>query len=204
MLKDSSGRVNLSSAGGGVEVINARAATDDDTFEVRTVSGDIQLDRVSNPKVTAMTVNGTVTMSGPLTKSGWYGFTNMAGDIVLAMPHDASFQLNAKVSEKHDIVSDFVLKYLSDATPPPPPRVMVKPKAEMKVKGPEIKIKTPEAKPTPKAPPAPKTGPVIAPITVEKPMPVPYILRRFSAVCGSGDATISIASFGGTIRLKKI
>jgi DUF4097 and DUF4098 domain-containing protein YvlB len=98
-LKDSSGRVNLSSAGGGVEVINVRAATDEDTFEVGTVSGDIQLDRVTNPKVTAKTVNGTVTMLGPLAKQGWYGFTNMTGDIVLAMPHDASFQLNAKVSE---------------------------------------------------------------------------------------------------------
>ena len=109
--------MNLSSAGGGVEVINVRAATDEDTFEVGTVSGDIQLDRVSNPKVTAKTVNGTMTMSGPLAKSGWYGLTNMAGDIVLAMPHDASFQLNAKVSDKHDIVSDFTLKYLSEATP---------------------------------------------------------------------------------------
>ena len=111
--------MNLSSAGGGVEVVNVRAATDEDTFEVGTVSGDIQLDRVSNPKVLAKTVNGTVTMSGPLAKSGWYGFTNMTGDVVLAMPHDASFQLNAKVSEKHDIVSDFELNYLSDAPPPP-------------------------------------------------------------------------------------
>jgi hypothetical protein len=202
-LKDSSGRVNLSSAGGGVEVINVRAATDEDTFEVGTVSGDIQLDRVTNPKVTAKTVNGTVTMLGPLAKQGWYGFTNMTGDIVLAMPHDASFQLNAKVSEKHVIVSDFTLKYLSDATPPPPPPVVIKPKAEVKVKTPETKVKTPETKP-PKSPTAPKVGPVIAPIMVEKPMHMPHVLRRVSAVCGSGDATISIASFGGTVRLKKI
>lgn len=210
LLKDSSGRVNLSSAGGGVEVINVRAASDEDTFEVGTVSGDIQLDRVTNPKVMAKTVNGTVTMTGPLAKSGLYAFTNMTGDIVLAMPHDASFQLNAKVSEKHDIVSDFALKYLSDATPPPPP-VIIKPKVEVKVKTPETKVKTPEGKsktpeatPTPKAPPAPKAGPVIAPIRVEKPMPMHYVLRRVSAICGTGDATISIASFGGTVHLKKI
>ena len=199
VLKNSSGRINLSSAGGGVEASNIRAATEDDTFDVGTVSGDIQLDRVSNPKVTAKTVNGTVTMSGPLAKSGWYGFTNMTGDIVLAMPHDASFQLNAKVSDKHDIVSEFNLKYLSDATPPPPP--VVKPKT------PEAKGKTPETKgktPAPPASPTPKAGPVIAPIVVQKPMPAPYALRRVTAICGSGDATISIASFGGTVRLKKI
>jgi len=195
VLKNSTGRVNLSSAGGGVEVANVRAASEDDTFEVGTVSGDIQLDRVSNPKVTAKTVNGTVTMNGPLAKAGSYGFTNMTGDIVLAMPHDASFQLNAKVSDKHDIVSDFPLKFLSDATPPPPP-------AYPKPKTPEAKGKTPETKG--KVSPAPKAGPVIAPIVIEKPMPTPYILRRVTAVCGSGDATISIASFGGTVRLKKI
>lgn len=195
-LKDSSGRINLSSAGGGVEAINIRAASDDDTFEVGTVSGDIQLDRVSNPKVTVKTVNGTVTMSGPLAKSGSYGFTNMTGDIILAMPHDASFQLNAKVSDKHDIVSEFNLKYLSDATPPPPPP------AKIKTKTPEAKGKTP----TPAQPPEPpKSGPVIAPIVVQKPMPAAaYVLRRVTAVCGTGDASISVASFGGTVHLKKI
>jgi hypothetical protein len=149
-------------------------------------------------------------MSGPLAKSGSYGFTNMTGDIVLAMPHDASFQLNAKVSDKYDILSDFTLKYLSDVTPPPPPTV-IKPKTpEAKGKGPEIKGKTEESKgktPPPTPHPMPhisKPGPVIAPIVIEKPMKTSYILRRVSAICGSGDATISIASFGGTIRLKKI
>jgi DUF4097 and DUF4098 domain-containing protein YvlB len=195
-LKDSSGRVNLSSASGVLEVMNVRAATDEDTFEVGTVSGDIQLSRVSNPKVTAKTVNGTLSMTGPLAKSGSYGFTNMTGDVVLAMPHDASFQLNAKVSEKRAIVSDFTLKYLSEPPPPPPPAA---------------KPGKPAAEGTPKAPPAkgtviPRTGPIVAPILVEKPAVIanPYALRRLSAICGSGDATISIASFGGTVRLKKI
>ena len=181
-LRDSTGRVNLSSAGGGVEVINVRAATEEDTLEVGTVSGDIQLSRVGNPKVMAKTVNGTVIMTGPLTKAGHYAFTNMTGDVVLALPADASFQLNAKVSDKHDIISDFKLKYLADPAPPPP---------------------APAAKPPAVKPPKP--GTVVAPIIVEKPAVVmPYILRRVSAICGSGDATISIASFGGTVHLKKL
>jgi hypothetical protein len=173
-LKNSSGRVSLSSAGGGVEVVNVRSETDEDTFEVGTVSGDIHLDRVSNSKVTAKTVNGTVTMVGPLAKAGWYGFTNVTGDVVLALPSDASFKLNAKVSEKQNIVSDFKLTFLSD-TPPPPPTV--------------VKPRSPEATPKPPAP---------------VPVVVPYVLRRINAVCGSGDATVSVASFGGTIRIKKI
>ncbi len=192
-LKDSSGRVNLSSAGGGVEAANIRAATTEDTFEVGTVSGDIELDRVSNPKVMAKTVNGNVTMTGPLAKSGYYGFTNMAGDVVLALPHDASFQLNVKISEKRDIVSDFALTYLGEAAPPQP---AAKPKP-----APESAPKPPTAKTQPPQ----KGGPIVAPMVVEKPaVAVPYVLRRFNAICGSGDATISIASFGGTVRLKKI
>ena len=178
-LKDSSGRVNLNSAGGVVEVMNVKGAMDEDTFEVETVSGDIQLNRVSNTRVMAKTVNGTLAMTGPLAKSGLYSFQNMAGDVFLVMPHDASFRLNAKVSEKHDIVSDFALKYLSE--PPTPP-----PAAPPRAPAPEAKGKA-----------LPRTGPVLAPIVIEKPTVVittSYVLRRVNAICGSGDATISIAS----------
>ena len=194
-LKDSSGRVNLSSASGGLEVVNVRAATDEDTFEVGTVSGDIQLNRVSNPKVIAKTVNGALSMTGPLAKSGSYGFTNMTGDVILTMPHDASFRLNAKVSEKHNILSDFTLKYLSEPPPPPPAAKPGKTAGEAVPKPPEAKGKV-----------LPRTGPVVSPIVVERPTVVanPYVLRRVTAICGTGDATISIASFGGTVRLKKI
>ena len=189
-LKDSTGRVNLSSAGGGVEVANVRPLSVDDTFEVGTVSGDIQLDRVSNAKVIAKTVNGNVTMTGSLARAGYYGFTTMGGDVVLLMPHDVSFTLNARVSEKSDIISDFALKYMAEPplapTPKPEPAPMGVPKGS-----------------PPKTPQPPKTGPVIAPMVVVKPVIVnPF--RRINAIYGSGDATISLSSFGGTLRLKKI
>lgn len=185
-LKESSGRINLSSAGGGVEVMNVKPSSSDDTLEVGTVSGDIQLEHVSNPKVTVKTVNGTVTMVGPLAKSGWYGFTNMTGNIVLALPSDASFELNAKISEKNELISDFVLKDLKEPATPAPPS----PPAPV-----------PDRKPKADSTPAP----VVAPIVVVKPaLVIPYSPRRINARCGTGDATISIASFGGTVRLKKI
>jgi DUF4097 and DUF4098 domain-containing protein YvlB len=190
-LRDSSGRVNLSSAGGGIEVVNVQSAEDEDTIEVGTVSGDIQLEQVAIPKLLAKTVNGTVTMTGPLVKKGDYGFNTVTGDIVLEMPHDASFQLSAKVSQKQDIVSDFQLKYINE--PPAPP---AKPK---KVQG-----AAPPQPPAVKAQPQPKSGPVVAPIVVEKPTVSVYVLRRITAICGTGDAQISVNSFGGTVRLKKI
>jgi hypothetical protein len=217
-LKDSSGRVNLNSAGGGVEAANVRGSSADDTFEVGTVSGDIQLDRISNPKVMAKTVNGTVTMSGALVKAGYYAFTNMTGDLLLTLPQDASFRLNAKVSDKQDIVSDFVLKYIE--TPPPSPAPMPMPRVHpappadkpgavvgtAPKKGPAVKDpKAPAAKEKEK--PAakgglPATGPLV---TIERPSVIiaPYV-RRVEAICGTGDATISVASFGGTVRLKKL
>ncbi|HSK31231.1 MAG TPA: hypothetical protein VLA17_14830 [Candidatus Limnocylindria bacterium] len=42
-------------------------------------------------------------------------------------------------------------------------------------------------------------------VVITKPTTVvaPYV-RRIDAICGSGDATISVASFGGTVRLKKL
>ena len=192
-LRDSTGRINLSSAGGGVDVVNVRAASSDDTFEVGTVSGDIQLDHVSNPKVMAKTVNGTVTMTGPLAKDGYYGFTNMTGDVVLALPSDASFRLNAKVSEKHDIVSEFTLKYVED--PPQPPAARSRPGTPAPA-APAGKVK-PATKPG-------KPAPVISPVVIGGPTPVPYVLRRVNAICGSGDATIAVASFGGTVHLRKL
>jgi len=192
-LRNSSGRVNLSSAGGGVEAVNIRPVTPEDTFEVGTVSGDIQLDRVSNFKVNAKTVNGTVTMTGPLAKSGWYGFTNMTGDLVLALPHDASFQLNAKVSEKQSIISDSNLTFINE--PPAPPSPAITPKPPAGKDKPAVKDK-----PAAKDKPTPKPGPVVTPI----PGVITHVLRRVNAICGSGDATISVASFGGTVRLKKI
>jgi len=224
-LRDSSGRVNLSSAGGIVVVANVKPLSSEDTFEVGTVSGDIQLDRVSNPKVMAKTVNGIVTMTGPLARSGNYSFTNMTGDVILALPHDSSFRLHAKVSEKRDIVSDFVLKYLESPAQPPPTRVphpgaAGQPKPEAAAKPGAVAKPGNPATPAPpsgtppstgpktpvaKSQPTPKTGPIIAPVIVERtPTVMPYVLRRLTAVCGSGDATISVASFGGTVRLKKI
>lgn len=217
LLKDSSGRVSLNSAGGGVEATNVRGSGADDTFEVGTVSGDIQLDRISNPKVMAKTVNGTVIMSGPLVKSGYYAFTNMTGNLLLALPQDASFRLNAKVSDKQDIISDFVLKYLGETPPPtlpaPIPRVApvrpvdrAAPVAEATPKkGPAEKdSKTPASKEKDK--PAAKPGKAPPPLVImARPAVIvaPYV-RRVEAICGTGDATISVASFGGTVRLKKL
>ena len=216
-LKDSSGRVNLNSAGGGVEAFNVRAASPEDTFEVGTVSGDIQLERIGTPKVLAKTVSGTLMMSGALIKSGYYSFTNVTGEIVLALPADASFRLSAKVSDKQDLVSDFPLKYTVESSPvprgprvlPPAPKPVesrepqLPPDAAKQMK--EKEKEKPAAKPAPpaKTPAPPKSGVMVTPAPPGRLIFVP-VVRRIEAICGSGDATISVASFGGAVHLKKL
>lgn len=217
-LKDSTGRVNLNSAGGGVEAFNVRGASPDDTFEVGTVSGDIQLEGIGTPKVLAKTVSGTLMMSGALVKSGYYSFTNVTGDTVLALPADASFRLSAKVSDKQDLVSEFPLKYTIETPAPAPrqPRVLRTAPKPVEPQEPQLpadqeKLKEkekekPAAKPAPpaKTPAPPKSGVMVTPAPVERPLIIVPIVRRIEAICGSGDATISVASFGGAVHLKKL
>ena len=145
-------------------------------------------------KMEGRLLSGLLTMSGPLAKQGSYGLSSVTGNLVLAMPNDASFQLNAKVSGKHVIVSDFPLKYLSEP-PPPRPAAPARKSSEAKPKPPMVKDK----------PEKDKSGPVVESIVIEKPrvMVAPHVLVRVTAICGSGDANIYIASFGGTVRLKR-
>ncbi|HJT65192.1 MAG TPA: DUF4097 family beta strand repeat-containing protein [Pyrinomonadaceae bacterium] len=214
-LKDSSGRVNLNSAGGGVDAINVRAASAEDIFEVGTVSGDIQLEGITTPKVLAKTVSGTVMMSGALVKSGNYAFTNMTGEIVLSLPANASFRLNAKVSDKQDLVSEFPLKFVIESPPSPPGAIGAPAPQPPAIKQPAPPAKEKEAikekeksavKTAPPARPGPtaKAGPRVAPIVIEKPPVIAPFVRRIEAICGSGDALISVASFGGSVHLKKL
>ena len=197
-LRDSAGRVNLSSAGGAVEAANVKGTSTDDTFEVATVSGDVLLDDISNPKLVVKTVNGGVTMTGALARAGQYGFTTLSGDVTLALPTDASFKIVAKLSENHNIVSDFKLKYLEMPQPPTP-------NPQMTPAPPAPRTPTPKAQPAPKpAPPAVKDPPT-ATVVIKPSISIPvYTLRRIVATCGTGDANIAVNSFSGTVRLKKI
>lgn len=219
-VKDSSGRVSLSSAGGSIEAINVKPVESNDNFEVVSVSGDIQLDQVSNVKLTARSVTGNISLTGSLRQGGLYGFNTMSGDVTLSLPSEASFRLHAKLSHDGEIISDFPLTITPELTPMP--------KTPEQAPVPE----TPKAvaPPPPAAPPATTPGPtppVIGPkvkagnknatvntVTVVKVAPavvkitpavvaVPYRLRRVNAVCGSGDASINVSSFSGTLRLQK-
>ena len=117
-------------------------------------------------------------------------------------------------------MSEFVLKYLGETPPPAPPQVYPQqrttpapPATQAPATPPADLKKAPAAKdsktPAPKEKDKPAAKGRVAPpgplVTIERPTVVvaPYV-RRVEAICGTGDATISVASFGGTVRLKKL
>jgi putative adhesin len=210
LVRDSAGRMNLSSAGGTVNVANVKGTSADDTFEVATVSGDVQLEHVSNSKLVVKTVNGSVLMSGALVRSGQYGFTTLSGDVTLALPTDASFQIVAKLSETQNIISDFKLKYSEvPGAPAPTPKMTPAPDAVPQPPTPKAQSAPTVAPKTASPPPArtpqtPKPGSQTTVIIKPSIAIAPYALRRIVATCGSGDANIAVNSFSGTVRLKKL
>jgi DUF4097 and DUF4098 domain-containing protein YvlB len=209
-LKDSSGRVSITSAGGGVEAENIRPVETGDAFEVITVSGDITLDQVTHKQMNAKTVSGDVSMTGPLAAGGRYGFNSFSGDITLAMPSNSSFRLSAKISQEGDIITDFPLT-LTPETPPPAPAAKSAPPATPAPEAPAIPATAPksDAPPQvastevmPKTTPPGKTVIYVKPAVVVHPKAT-YTLRRINGVHGTGDAAINVASFSGTLRLQQ-
>jgi putative adhesin len=149
------------------------SSLDGDEFSASTVSGDVTLERISHRQVNAKTATGRIVLSGPLVKGARYSFGTLSGDVTLRLPADSSFQINAKVSPQGDIVTDFPLKSASEAA---------------------------------SAAPVVSSAPVVA---TTKKTGVPKITkvdagtRKVSGVHGTGDATISLASFSGTLSLRK-
>jgi DUF4097 and DUF4098 domain-containing protein YvlB len=186
-LKDSSGRISLHSLSGSIEAIAVRPGEAADSFDASSVSGDIVLDRVGHAQVNARTTSGSVSMSGPLAHTGNYGFKTLSGDLTLTLPADSSFKLSAKVSQNAEIITDFPVTLTTEAS----------------------------TSARPPAPPAPATPPTDAKapkddgskkgviVSTRKVVVVIPGYRHFNAIYGTGDATIYVASFSGTIHLRK-
>lgn len=198
-LKDSSGRINLHSAGGSIEASDVRPAEAGDTFEARSLGGEITLNRVTHAQLSAHTLNGSLSVTGPLAHSGRYNFRTMSGDMTLTLPEDSSFQLSARFSQKAEIITDFPLTLIpqSSAQPgPAPAAIVVAPVA------PAASAASPLDPTPPNDPPEvvvrikTKTRTVIVDVSS-------VTLRRLEGIHGSGDAKLELASFSGTIHLQK-
>ena len=149
-LEDASGRARINSIGGVIGIKDFRPLDASDFLRIKSVSGDILLDRVGSARVEANTISGVVKMIGSLVRGGIYSFTTTIGDITLVLPADSSFKLSAKVSEGGEIITEFPLKYRGPASP----------------------VSLLQA-------------------------------GRLVGTYGSGDSTVNMVSFSGTLRLRK-
>lgn len=211
---DSSGRMDLNSIGGNVVVTNAKPVDPEDAFEVNSVSGDIELERVTHARMNLRSVNGNMRMTGPLASGGRYGINTMSGDVTLSLPADASFRLQAKISSAADIITDFPVTLESEVVNPNVPNAANPPAKPTEVMAPPTTkppaaSHAPKNSPTPVVSPQPESGVIhVNPaqkvkIKPEVKIPMAATLRRLNAVCGTGDAFISLASFSGTLHLQK-
>ncbi len=116
-LEDASGRVRINSFSGVIEVRDLRSSDGSDFVKIKTTSGDILLDRIGPARVDASTIGGELRLLGPLARGGVYNFTTTTGDVTIMLPVDSSFQLNAKISEGGEIITEFPLKYKGSASP---------------------------------------------------------------------------------------
>jgi hypothetical protein len=175
-LERAAGRVRLQTISGEIEVREAKPLEAGDDLSTKTTSGDITLEDVRHTRVEATTAAGTVMLTGALTAGGLYDLRTTNGDVTLTLPPESSFFVNARVFHGGDIVTDFPVRLLPAASVPSTPPV------------------PPAVPPTGKAPKHPPQGNVM------------FVDGTLTGVCGKnekGGATLNLASFSGTIELRK-
>jgi Putative adhesin len=216
-LKDSSGCINLHSVGGNIEASGVRPTEASDTFDARSLGGDIVLDQVAHARLNARSLNGSLSMTGRLAHDGHYDFNTISGDVTLTLPVDSSFRISAKLSQSAEVITDFPLTLKSYSSAPVRPSGKLSPpdlQSASLSTSPEALPKTPAPAALPpvdgvapaRAADPPDDPPrVIAKTKIKVPrvVVVGYPLRRLDGVCGSGDALIDVSSFSGTVHLKK-
>lgn len=104
------GAVRLRSSSGNVKATDARAGKATDELTAKSMSGEVALERVDYSRVEATSVSGNLRLSAPLAAAGRYELKSTLGDVTLTLPGDLSFSVEATVSRRGEIVSDFPLE----------------------------------------------------------------------------------------------
>ncbi len=110
-IEDARGGVAARTITGAIRVTNARASTETDALEVQAINGEILLDRVAYRNIVAVSVIGNVETTGALAPECRYNFQSSSGDIILNLPADSSFRVNALVFNAGTIITDFPIRY---------------------------------------------------------------------------------------------
>jgi DUF4097 and DUF4098 domain-containing protein YvlB len=193
-LSDVNGPVRAVTVSGSVEARNARSLSAGDGFEAKSTSGDVTIENVSHSQVISATVSGSLLYTGALARGGAYDFKTISGDVTMEIPSDSSFTLHAKVVVSGDIDTDFPVKTVAvgSAAPPATPGTP-----------------QPTTPGTPQPAPRPDPNPWPMPPRPERVKPgkmkpsKELDQARLDGTVGSGDATVNMSSFSGSLHLRK-
>jgi hypothetical protein len=197
-LTDASGPVKLITVSGSVEARNARPLAAGDEFEAKSTSGEVTVENVRHSQVTGATVSGSLLYTGSLARGGAYDFRTISGDVTMEIPADSSFSLHARVVVSGDIDTDFPVRMITVGTGAPQPTPMPQPSP----------MPAPPNPPQPGQPPQdPNTWPM--PPRPERVKPARVKISkgpeqvRLDGTVGTGDATVNMSSFSGSLHLRK-
>ncbi|HEX8175036.1 MAG TPA: DUF4097 family beta strand repeat-containing protein [Pyrinomonadaceae bacterium] len=108
-VTNSAGRVKLATVSGDVDATNIRPLEPGDDFSATSTSGDITLENVAQARMGANTTSGMITLTGELARGGSYSFNTFSGDVVLNIPQNSAFRINA-ITPQGSITTDFTVK----------------------------------------------------------------------------------------------
>lgn len=120
-VKGGAGTLELATVNGKITVeganarLNVRAVSEDieltnvqGEIQAETVSGDVTLTRIDGRRVEAQTVSGDVRFDGTLRPDGTYSLLTHSGDVIVAIPENASILIQTAVANG-DVSASFEL-----------------------------------------------------------------------------------------------
>ncbi|HET9513170.1 MAG TPA: DUF4097 family beta strand repeat-containing protein [Gemmatimonadales bacterium] len=120
-VKGGAGTLDLATVNGKITVeganarLNVRAVSEDieltnvqGEIQAETVSGDVTLTRIDGRRVEAQTVSGDVRFDGTLRPDGTYSLLTHSGDVIVAIPENASILIQTAVANG-DVSASFDL-----------------------------------------------------------------------------------------------
>ncbi len=192
-VSDVSGPVRAVTVSGSVEARNARSLAAGDGFEAKSTSGDVTIENVKHTQVVAAAVSGNLLYTGALARGGAYDFKTISGEVTMEIPADSSFTLHAKVVVSGDIDTDFPVRTAAGGAATGSPSAQ--PAQPAQPAAPATPQPGGEPWPLSPRPVRVKPGKVKVPKGPEQ--------ARLDGTVGSGDATVNMTSFSGSLHLRK-
>lgn len=94
-VEKSSGTISLSSVVGNILVFDVNPSEIGDIFKAKTSNGAIVLQKVEHRQMDVGTNSGSIKFDGAFLVGGQYGFQTQNGAILLNIPNESSFKINA-------------------------------------------------------------------------------------------------------------